>query len=247
VLKNRWLGLVVALLLAVTTACGGSGDEEQDASAAESESAAGEVDVPDVPDVVAEVNGEEISKQEFTDAYETRSQAAAAQQAQGGQQPDEGQLLDEVVQSLVNEELLKQEADRREIVPSEEQVQQTLDGLAEQSGIGSGDALVKALEDQGMDPEEIDAQATQQARFDLLVADEGGPVKASEQEIRALYESVKAQQAAGGEDGQDGQELPPLEQVRPQLKDQVESQKKSERARELIDQLREDADITINT
>ncbi len=253
-LKNRWLGVVVALLLAVTTACSGSDDEkdasssEGDASPSAGESADAEVDVPDVPDVVAEVNGEEISQESFAEAYQARAQQAAAQQAQGGEQPDEKQLTDEVVQSLVNEELLKQEAERREISPSDKQVEETLAGLAEQNGLPSADALVKALEDQGMDREEIDSQAAQQARFDLLVADEGGPVKASEKEIRALYQQIKAQQAAAaqGGEGQPAQQLPPLKQVRPQLEDQVESQKESQTARDLIDQLRKDADITVN-
>ncbi len=243
-LKNRWLGLLLALLLAVTTACSGS-DDEQDESGSEGESSSESVDVPDVPDVVAEVNGEEISKDAFTDAYEARARQAeaAAQQGQGAEQPDPEQLTDEVVQSLVNEELLKQEADRRDIDASEKQVKATLDELATQSGMQSSDELVKALEDQGLSREDIDRQALQQTRFDMLVDEEAGSVTATDKEVRDLYQQAKQQQEAAG---QGGQQLPPLKQVRPQLVQQVEQQKTSEAGRKLIDGLREQADITVN-
>lgn len=247
-LRSRWLGLVLALVLAVSTACGGS-DDGKEASSSESpssgEPSSSQVDVPDVPDVVAEVNGEEISKEDFAEAYETQAQAqqAATQQAQSGQQPDPKQLTDQTVQSLVNEELLRQEAEKRGIDPSEKEVEQTLADLAKENGLGSVDTFVKALEDQGMSRDEINSQAAQQTRFDMLVADEGGPVKATDQEVRALYQQLKAQQA--GQSGQ-GPAVPPLKQVRPQLTTQVEQQKESQTARTLIDRLRKDADITIN-
>lgn len=236
-LRNRGLGLLLVVVLATATACGGSGEGEPDAESSESGAAA------DVPEVVAEVNGVEISKEDFVEAYDTRSRQAAAQ-AQGGQPPDEEQLRDQVVQSLVNQELLTQEADEREIEATDEQVQQTLQEAAEQSGLPSVDEFVKALEGQGMDREEIDAQAAQQARFDLLVADEAGTVKASEKEVRALYQQLKSQQQQAG--GQGGQQLPPFGKVRPQLEAEVESQEQTQAARDLLDRLREDGDITVN-
>lgn len=238
-LQNRWPVLLLVVLL-TATACGGSGDEGADAQASQESSAAS--GPADVPEVVAEVNGEEILKEDFVRIYEARQQQAAAQ-PQGGQQPDEEQLREEVVQGLVNEALLTQEADRRGIEASEEQVQQTLTEQAQQNGLESADAFVSALEEQGLDREEIDSQASLQTRFDLLVTDEAGTVEASEKEVKALYAQVKQQQAAAGKGGQ---EVPPLSKVRSQLVSQVESQERSQTAQELIDALRKDADITVN-
>lgn len=234
-LAKKILAVALVALLAAGTAWGllGTGDGSDSAS----ESAPGSI-----PDVVAEVNGEEIPKEDYVEAYEAQEQAVAQQAQAGGQQPDEEQLREQVVQSLVTERLLTQEADRREIEPTDAQVQKTLTELARQNGMKSADQFVTALEDQGLDREKIDEQAALQTKFDLLMAEVAGPVKASDQEVRALYKQLKAQQSGG----KGGQQVPPLADVRPQLVEQVESQEESEAARKLIDQLREDADITLH-
>lgn len=232
---KKSLALALVVLLAAGAAYGLLG------TGGGSESASDDSGSSDVPDVVAEVNGEEIPKADFLEAYELREGAAAQQAQAGAEQPDEEQLTDEVVQSLVNEELLSQEAERRGIEPTDEQVQSTLAELAAQNGMKNPDQLVEALEQQGYDKEEVDEQAALQTTFDLLVAEVAGPIKASDKDVRALYEQLSQQ--SGGEGGQ---QVPPLKQIRPQLVDQVESQQESEAARSLIDQLREDADITVH-
>lgn len=231
---KKSLALALAIALAASAAYGLFAGGSDSASP---EEAGGS----DVPEVVAEVNGQEIPRSDFVEAYEMQEQAAAQQAQAGGQQPDEEQLTEQVVQSLVNEALLVQEADRRGIEPTEQQVQRTLTELAGQSGMKDSDQLVAALEEQGLDREEIDEQATQQTRFDMLVAEVAGPVQASEKEIRALYEQLSQQSG-----GQGGQQVPPLKQVRPQLVDQLESQQESQAARSLLDKLRKDADITVH-
>jgi parvulin-like peptidyl-prolyl isomerase len=234
VLRNRWLGLLVVLVLAVGTACSGSGDQASE----EETGAAG-----DIPEVVAEVNGEEISRDEFDQAYEAQQQQVQAQQQEGQPEPDEEQLRDQVVQGLVTQELVLQEVERRGIQPSEEQVEQTLADLARQNGLPSADAFRTALEEQGMDSEEIDTQLERQTAYDLLIQDEAGDVSATDQEVRALYQQFKQQQAGAGDQAQ---EVPPLKKIRGEVEAQVESQKESQAAQELIQQLRDDADITVN-
>jgi peptidyl-prolyl cis-trans isomerase SurA len=244
VLRNRWLALVVVVCLGAVTACGGDEEEpssqESSSQSSDSEGSGDAGDLDDVPDVVAEVNGEEIDKETFVQAYEAQQQQAAAAAAQGGEAPDEEQLRQQVVDSLVTQELLAQEAAARDIEPTDEQVEKTLTTAAQQSGMQSADELIKALEDQGLDAEEVDEQATRQTSFELLIADEAGPIKASAKEVKRLYDQV-SQQSQG-----QGSEVPPLKQVRAQLEDQVESQQESQAADALISRLREDAEITIN-
>jgi hypothetical protein len=257
--RNRWLGLVVAAILAGTTACGGggnsSGGDPGDANGGADKSSESQGDdqgdaaagLEDVPDVVAEVNGEEIAKADFVEAYEAQAQQAAAQQAQTGQKLDEAKLRKQVAESLVTNELLIQEADRRNITATDRQVQQTLTDLARQNGLKSADQFVEALEQQGMEREDIQTQAATQTKLTRLVSDEAGDVSASDKEVRAMYQQLKAQQeAAGAQGGQAAQQIPPLAQVRPQIEQQVEQQKESEAAQALIGKLRKDADITIN-
>ena len=54
---------------------------------------------------------------------------------------------------------------------------------------------------------------------------------------------MKAQQAQAG--GQ-GQKIPPFEQVKPQLAQQLKSQKESQVAGGLLDELRKDAEIEVH-
>jgi peptidyl-prolyl cis-trans isomerase SurA len=49
-----------------------------------------------------------------------------------------------------------------------------------------------------------------------------------------------------GQQGGQQQEIPPYEKVKPQLEEQAESQRVGTVATELVEKLREDADITIN-
>ena len=242
VLRNRWLALVLVVCLGAVSACGGD-DEEPSAQESSSESSdsgsEGSEGLEDVPDVVAEVNGEEIDKEAFTQAYEAQSQQAAAAAAQGGEAPDEEQLRQQVVDNLVTQELLAQEAAARDIEPTDEQVEKTLTDAAKQSGMKSADELIKALEGQGLSADEVDEQATRQTSFELLIADEAGPIKATDKDVQELYDQVSQQSQGQGE-------VPPLKQIRAQLEDQVESQQEGQAADALISRLREDAEITIN-
>lgn len=245
--RHRWLAAVLVAVLGAGAACSGSGGSE-DAGTPEAKSAQGEKKEPTesepVPAVVAEVNGEKIGKAEFMRAYQAQA-PQPGQPAQPGQ-PSEEQLRDQVVQSLVTQTLLMQEADKRKIDASDGQVDRTLDELAQQNGMKDGTQLVEALKQRGMKAGEIRAQAAMQTRLDQLIAQEAGNVQASDQEVRALYAQLKAQSQAGGQQGGQSQQVPPLTQVRPQLEQQIESQQESQAARGLVDELRKGADITIH-
>lgn len=243
-MNKRWLALLLIVVLIGGSALGISSinnNDDNDGDQSGSSSASS-----DIPDVVAEVNGEEITKSEFSEVYDAQLAAAEAQVAQGGEAPDEAALRDEIVQSLVTEELLTQEVAKRDIEVTDKQVQQTLADLATENGLESTDAFISALEEQGLDRETIDEEARQRAQFDTLISEEAGPLEATDKEVRDLYQQLKEQQAAAAEAGQEGQTLPPLKQVRTELEDQVTSQEESQVATELIDGLREQADITIN-
>ena len=78
-----------------------------------------------------------------------------------------------------------------------------------------------------------------------LVADEAGEVEPTEKELRALYAQAKKQQAQAGQ--QAGQQpIPPYAKVKEQLEQQAVAQEQGKIAQELVDDLRKDADITIN-
>jgi peptidyl-prolyl cis-trans isomerase SurA len=251
------LGLVAATSLLVLSACGGSSDSsadsEKDTSPSESSSASADAgseggpDLDAIPDVVAEVNGEEVTKEEFVPIYEAAFAQAASQAQMGGQAPDEEQLRKQTADDLVDTELLAQEADARGLEVSDEDVDAELTALAEQNGMASADELLKAVEQQGVTAEQARDQVETQLLVEELVADENGPIEPTDEELRALYAQAKEQQAQAGKSGQGGaQEIPPFAQVRDQLVEQATNQEIGEVATALVEDLRADADITIN-
>jgi peptidyl-prolyl cis-trans isomerase SurA len=254
------LGALSVAAVLTLSACGGSDSSDSDAgkdaskdasssaspSAGASDGAAAEGPQPDldaIPDVVAEVNGEEVTKEEFVPIYEAAFQQAASQAQMGGEDPDEEALRKETADNLVDTELLLQEAESRGLEVSDEAVEAELTSLAEQNGMKTADELLKAVEAQGVSADQAREQVETQAMVEKLVEDENGPIKPTDKELRTLYDQVKKQQAASGGGGQ---KIPPFAQVRDQLAEQASSQETGKVATALLKDLRKDADITIN-
>ncbi|HEY0641915.1 MAG TPA: SurA N-terminal domain-containing protein [Nocardioides sp.] len=247
------LGLVAAGAMLTLSACGGgdgdSASADQDASASDSPSASAdaskgaEPDLEGIPDVVAEVNGEEVTKEEFVPIYESQFQQAAMQAQMSGQAPDEEALKKQTVDDLVDTELLSQEAESRGIEVSDDDVDAELTDLAKQNQMASAEELLQAVEKNGLTEDQARAQVETQVLIEQLVADEDGSPEPTEKQLRALYSQAKQQQA---QSGQKGQEIPPFAQVRPQLEEQAKAQQVGKVATALVKDLRKDADITIN-
>ncbi len=249
--------LSVAAVLALS-ACGsdsGSDDAASESSSSASPSdgasddaAAGtQPDLDAIPDVVAEVNGEEVTKDEFVPIYEAAFAQAASQAQMGGEAPDEEQLRKQTADDLVDTELLAQEAEARGLEVSDDDVDAELADLAEQNGMKSADELLEAVEQQGVTADQARDQVETQILVEQLVADENGPIEPTDKELRALYAQAKEQQAQAGQSGQGGaQQIPPFAQVRDQLAEQATNQEIGKVATALVEDLRADADITIN-
>ena len=247
------LGLVAAGAMLTLSACGGgdsdSASAEKEASASDSPSASAdasqgaEPDLEGIPDVVAEVNGEEVTKEEFVPVYESQFQQAAMQSQMSGEAPDEEALKKQTVDNLVDTELLTQEAESRGIEVSDEDVDAELTALAKQNQMGSAEELLEAVAKNGLTEEQARSQVETQVLVEQLVADEDGDAEPTDKELRALYAQAKQQQA---QSGQKGQKIPPFAKVRSQLVEQAKAEQVGKVAQALVDDLRKDADITIN-
>lgn len=243
------LGALTAAALLTLSACGGGSDAGDDTSASSSPSADAEAgaDGPSldgIPDVVAEVNGEEVTRDEFVPVYEASYQAAASQAQMTGEEPDEDALRKQALDDLVDTELLAQEADSRGIEVSDEDIDAELTDLAEQNGMKSADELLEAVAGQGLDEEQARDQVETQVMVEQLVVDENGPIEPTDKELRTIYDEAKAQQAQSGQEGQ-GQKFPPFAEVRDQIVDQAVAQETGEVAQGLLEDLKADADISL--
>ncbi|RNF38307.1 peptidylprolyl isomerase [Planococcus salinus] len=254
-IKKWFLGLSLGVSVSLLAACGG-GDEAtentneepntQEEAAAGAEEGAEQREMPEpdlsgVPDIVAEVNGQEVTKEEFETAYAGQFQQAAMQAQMSGQEVDQNQLKEQIAESLVGQELLIQEAGNRGYNVSEDEMDKRLTDLAAQNGLESKEQFLTALEEQGIPEEEVMSQLETQVKVNQLIAEEAGSVEPTEEELQALYEQAKAQQEQMG-----GEELPAFEELKPQLEEQIKMQKEGEATQALVAKLRENADVAVH-
>lgn len=251
--KKMLLSLLIGATVLVTAACGNEDDNTKEEEAATEEQAAGEngeaaeqaempePDLEGVPDLVAEVNGEEIKKEEFESAYVAQFQQMAMQAQMSGQEVDQDQLKTQIAESLVGQRLLMQETANRSIEATDEETEETLTALAEQNGLASSDEFLTALEEQGLTEEDVMEQVASQVKVDKLIAEEAGDIQPSEEEVQKFYDDMKAQQEEMG-----AGEMPPLEDVKSELEAQIVMEKENTAVQELVAELRESADVTVH-
>ncbi|NDL57133.1 SurA N-terminal domain-containing protein [Phytoactinopolyspora mesophila] len=244
------LGIGLAVALFGAAACGDSDDagNGETGEAVADEEVPGQEDIPQpdiegIPDIVATVNGQDILKEEFVTTYEAQFEQMAMQSQMSGEPVDEEQLKEQTAENMINSELLNQEAENRGVEVSESDLDETLEELATENGLGSADEFMAALNEQGMEEEEIMSQLETQVRLDSLITEEAGDIEPTEEELQELYDQAEAQQE---ELGEEGSELPPFDEVKPQLEEQAKADKESEVVQALIGDLRENADVTVN-
>lgn len=196
-----------------------------------------EPDIADLPDVIAEVNGAEITREEFVSVYENEFQQAAAASQAGGQEVDEDALKQQIAEVLVDTELILMEAADRSIDPSEEEVDAAATELAEAWELSSSEELFTMLEEQGLDRAEAREQFHEQTTVEQLVADESGEFSVSEDELRERYDEIAGQ--AG-----EGAEVPEFEEVRDVLADEMEREHQNTATQALLAELREAAEVS---
>ena len=267
-LRRTLAALTLTAALGLTAACSGGQDDPSQASdgggqaapaasdgggqaapgasdggGAAADPQAQEADVSDVPEVVATVNGTEITKDDFVQTYQSQYQQMAMQQQAGGQAPDEKQLKTQVAEQLVNNELLRQGAEDAGIKATDKDIDTTLDEIAKQSGLGSGDEVVSALEQQGISAEQVRQDAASQFAITTYIEQEADIAEPSDEELKAQYDAMVEQQSAAGGSAE---EVPSFEEMKDQLAQQATMQQQNEAATEIAGKLRESGDVTIN-
>lgn len=259
-MTNQWLlSLVLAASVSVVAACGSEPGEgaapSAPAEAGQDASAGAKPDLSGLPEVVADVNGAQISREEFSRVYESQFQQLAMQAQMSGGKIDQDQLKKQTAENLVGTELLIQEAGKRGLGVSKAEISRTLDDVARENQMASGKEFMAALQAQGMDRAEITSQLRTQVRVEKLVAEEAGTLQVTDREIRAAYRQFADQQKkAAGSGGKDpGGEgagakagVPTLKEARPQIVEYLKSREEAKTAQELIGELRKAADVTIN-
>ncbi len=188
---------------------------------------------------VAVVNDKEIKGSEYNSLLSQNQM----QYQQMGQDPTSGkaaeQLKKQVLDALVGQELLLQEAKSKGYEASAEDVEKQMSGLKEQ--YGDEEALNKALEQNNLTAKELEKQITQSLMIEKYVDKEIKTDEVTDKEAKDYYEKMKAQSGSQS----NGQELPPYEEVKGDIKKQLESQQQQEKLMAKVEELKKDADVEL--
>ncbi|MBM7540768.1 SurA N-terminal domain-containing protein [Amphibacillus cookii] len=240
---KKWiLGLFLITVVGLLVACGNDEEdttEQEQGADPNEELEMPEPDLEGIPDVVAEVNGNEITGAEFEMTYISQFQQAAMQSQMTGQPVDQDQLKSELADNMVDQELLVQEADTRGFEATEQEVDEMINDIMEANQLESRDELFAVLDEQGTSESEVISQIEMQIKLDQLIADEVGEVEATEEELQTFYDELSAQY----EETEGMEELPPFDEVRTEIEEELQMQEESEAIMALIEVLRSDAEI----
>ncbi|WP_240375457.1 SurA N-terminal domain-containing protein [Bacillus piscicola] len=262
-MKRNWIiGITLALLISLLAACGddnasdnqtdNEADKQQETEAPEQPKAP-EPDMSEIPDVVAEVNGEKITKEDFKPVYVSTLNNYSVQGLYDEKQDKNGemekQIQQQTVEQLIGQQLLIQEAEKRDLEASDKEVNEKITSLKEQ--FGSDEQFEEALKSSKVTEEDLASDLKKQVKIQKLVKDETGTVKVSEKEVKDMYKQMTEAQKEGnkdeeGKDKESKQEIPSFEELKPQIEAQLKSQKEGEEIQKLVDKLRENGDVTVN-
>ncbi len=184
----------------------------------------------------AVVNGTEISVLDFES---TLRQLTANTGQQGIDSTDAAvatDLRNQAIESLVNTELLKQAAIAASVEVSDADVESRYQQITQ--SIGGAEALAARMEELGVSEEmlrrDIRNDILIQAHIDAAVDVDSATV--SDDEIKSFYDQVA---------GSNPEAVPPLEEVRAQIEENLLFQKQQEIVGQYVDSLRSEATIEI--
>jgi peroxiredoxin len=184
---------------------------------------------------VAVVNGEEIAREEFERQLD---QVKAYYEQQGSPFPEgEGlaQLKQQIVDQLVQQTMLVQEADSRGITATEEEIQSQYEETVK--GFPDEEAFEQAMKEQGLSQEDLEELIADSIKIENLLdlvikkAEVDAP---TEDELRELYDQYSQQQ-----------ELPPFEEVKDQLEAELLYQRHNEVVQAFIQELKAQSTVEV--
>lgn len=252
-MKKMIVTLVTGLMAVVLVACGGnekSSDEgdnkaktEETAQQKEQQKQMEEMQKKleeqqiDENKTVAIVNDEEILGSDYNNALAS----IQGQMQLMGQDPTSKEATEQAkkqsIDSLVGQTLLLQEADKKSYKASQADINKQLDEIKKQ--FKTEKEFEAALKQSGMDMKTFETKIADEVKIKQYVEKEVPAGKITDEEIQQMYDQY-AEQAKSA-----GQEVPKLEDVKPQIEQSLYQQKQQEKLVQQIDKLKKNATINI--
>lgn len=241
------LMLVLAIVLA---ACGNDEDKSSDnASTADQEEAQKQMEEMqkkmeeqqvDPEETVATVNGTEIKGEEYNSLLSSAQQQSQANGSDPTTDDAAKELKDQVLKSLVGNELLLQEAENKDYEVTDKEVDEELKSAKEQ--FEDEDQFNQALEASGSTEDEYKQQLKEGLLVTKYVDKELSPKEVTEDDMKTYYEEMEKQ----AKENEQEDSLPEYDDIKDQLKSTMEQQNLQTVMLEKVDELEKDADVKYN-
>lgn len=217
------LGLSVVLV-----ACGGKSEGQEDNDAQEIETVEfTEEETVSNDQVVATINGNEIKGEEYNLIY-AQTKVRLHQYRQDISDLD--MLKEQTLNILIDQELLRQDAERAGIEVSAEEVEGQFDEAKEEI---SEEQFTAFLDQYRLTEEEFKNQLYFSIMHDKYLELEIPEAEISDEEVKEVYEELKEQ----------NEEFPDFEEVEERLKQELAMQQEQEELQDRINELRDEAEI----
>lgn len=222
---------VVALTLTLG-ACGNKKDnddqqgQEQEPEPSEEQTfAIDEDEMVENEKVVATVNGKELVGDIYNFVYtETKIQLYNY----GQDISDKEKVKELVLNALVEQELITQDAKERGIDVSEEEIDTEFDSLFEEND----EELQSFLDEYQLQEKAFKEQLTFSLIFEKYI-DSAVSADITDEEVEEMYDELKSE----------NEEMPELDEIKENLREQMVMQKEQELLRDIVDDLKEQATI----
>lgn len=188
--------------------------------------------------VVAKVNGEKITNADF----QAQLKQAKQMTSQQGLDIDEEKLKTRVLDQMTGNILIKQKAKEAGISVEKNEVKAEINKVKET--LGGEDAFKKQLENANLTQEDLEELTKEQLLREKYVKTQVSEdeLEVSEEEVKNYFDQMMLQQ--GGENATNTPSLEEMDEAQKEkIKTQIRLQKRSSKTRELIESLREEADI----
>jgi peptidyl-prolyl cis-trans isomerase SurA len=184
--------------------------------------------------VVATVNGEKITQAKLNAELTQAQQSAPNNQSSQNQSQLEGQMLD----SLINQTLVLQEAEKQGISVSKEEIESSYQQIV--NGFQNEEAFEKELQNRDLSKSDLKDSIRRQQIIQKYIQNnvDADQIEVTDKEIQSQYDQLTSQY--------EGDDAPALEEIKEQIKQQIKSQKQNQKVQELVEQLKEAADIQKN-
>jgi len=193
-------------------------------------------DLASLPEVVAIINGVEVSKLEFEQSYEQSVQIAVQQGFDATDSDIQTQIKAQSIEVLVNTKLLTLAAKGAGFTATPDQIAAEITTLEAQ--FGGVEEFAAELDNASITRAELEEDITSQLIIDAFIQSSpewSEEFVVSEAEARAFYDEVAAR----------GGEIPAYDEVFDQIKAELLAQKQQTATQTLIERLRTEGEIEV--